>query len=98
MFIETIEILVVKFGSISDTECMKIDLAEEQMREKTIIQQKQHAQKSKLIEVLPEKTAIEKMNDTEKKEFADKYANSFKIIDKQLAYLLLLVFAMIAKQ
>lgn len=43
------------------------------MRENTIIQQKQR--QPKLIEILPEKTAIEKMRDVEKSEFADKYAN-----------------------
>lgn len=52
------------------------------MREKTIMQQKQHQKHSKprLIEILPEKTDFEKMNDVVKREFGDKYASESKTI------------------
>lgn len=45
-------------------------MAEEQIREKIAVEQKQ--QKPKLIEVLPEKTAHKNITDVEKHEIADK--------------------------
>ncbi|XP_055325632.1 sperm-associated antigen 1 [Sitodiplosis mosellana] len=73
----------------ADTECLKIDLAEEQIREKAAIAQKQQQKKSKLIEILPEKTLLEKINDVEKHEFADKHRikgnEFFKCCDYQQA-------------
>lgn len=60
------------FIQFLDTECLKIELAEERMREKTALEQKQQA--SKLIEILPEKTMLDQISDVEKHEFADKYA------------------------
>lgn len=57
---------------ILDTECLKIDLHEEQIREKSLAEQKRQ-QRPILIEVLAEETTLEKVSDVEKHEFADRY-------------------------
>ncbi|XP_031619941.1 sperm-associated antigen 1 [Contarinia nasturtii] len=73
----------------ADTECLKIELAEEQMREKMSMDQKRQQQVPKLIEILPETTVHEQMSDVEKHEFADKHRikgnEFFKCSDYQQA-------------
>lgn len=44
------------------------------MREQSAMEQKQQQKKTKLIEILPETSVLEQINDVEKHEFADKYA------------------------
>lgn len=62
-----------------DTECLKMDLHDERIREKSLAEQKRQ-QKSKLIEILSEETTHDEMSDIEKCEFADKYNNRLIII------------------
>lgn len=67
-------------ADISDTECLKIDLHEEQMRERSYAEQKKQQKKQpKLIEILSEETMNDNVSDIEKHEFADKYALNHKI-------------------
>lgn len=54
----------MKHFTISDKECLKMDLQDEQMREKSL---------SQLIEVLSEETTFENISDIEKTELAEKY-------------------------
>ena len=57
-----------------DTECLRIDLHEEQMRERSHAEQKkqQQRQRPKVIEVLSEETFHNHISDVERHEFADK--------------------------
>lgn len=69
----------------TDTECLKIDLNEEQMRERSHAEQKRKQQKQhKLIEVLSEETTHDNMNDVERYELADKYVTNKIIINSPL--------------
>lgn len=58
---------------ILDTECLKIDLQEEQMRERSYIEEKKRQQRQpKLIEVLSEETIYDDISEIERHEYADK--------------------------
>lgn len=61
-------------SAILDTECLKIDLHEEQIRERSYAEQrKQQKKQPKLIEILSEETTNDNIGDVEKHELADKY-------------------------
>lgn len=53
---------------------MKIDLNEERMCERALVEQKRQ-EKPKLIEILPEQNALDQISDIEKQDLADKYDN-----------------------
>lgn len=63
----------MKFENL-DTECLKIDLNEERIREHSIAEEKRREQQKqpKLIEVLSEETTHDDISDVERFEFADR--------------------------